>query len=144
MPSIDERVVSMAFENAVFEQRIAQTMTSLGKLNDAIAKTGSGPNGLENIEKSANKVTLEAPMSALDKLKAKFSKGVDAKPIEDIEKSGNKVTLEQPGKDVAKLQQKIDRGIDASAISDLEKAGNHVTFEAPSRAIDNLANKFSV
>jgi hypothetical protein len=40
MPSIDERVVSMAFENAVFEQRVAQTMTTLGKLNTAIATQG--------------------------------------------------------------------------------------------------------
>ena len=40
MPSIDERVVSMAFENAVFEQRVATTMQSLSKLNTAIANTG--------------------------------------------------------------------------------------------------------
>jgi hypothetical protein len=40
MPSIDERVVSMAFENAVFEQRVAVTMATLGKLNTAIATTG--------------------------------------------------------------------------------------------------------
>ena len=35
MPSIDERVVSIAFENQVFEQRVAQTMSCLLYTSDA-------------------------------------------------------------------------------------------------------------
>ena len=71
MASIDERIVSMSFENARFEAGVAVTMGSLAKLDKAIAQIGR-TNGLENIEGSANKVTLQGPMSALDKLKAKL------------------------------------------------------------------------
>jgi tape measure domain-containing protein len=144
MPSIDERVVSMAFENAVFEQRIAVTMGSLTKLNDAIAKTGTGPNGLENIEKSANKVTLNAPMSAIDKLKQKLGGGVDAKPIADIEKAGQNVTLQQPAKAIDNLQNKLDKGVDPRGIQNLEKASQGVTLETPVKALEGLISKFSV
>ena len=143
MPSIDERVVSMAFENAVFEQRVATTMQSLSKLNTAIANTGQN-SGLSKIEADANKVTLNAPMSALDKLKAKLGRGVDAKPIQDIEKAGQNVTLQQPTKAVDNLQNKLSKGIDAKAISDIEKAGDHVVLNTPMKALEGLVAKFSV
>jgi tape measure domain-containing protein len=143
MPSIDERVVAMSFENAVFEQRVAQTMNTLSKLNASIAKVGA-VNGLENIEKSANKVTLEAPLSAMDKLRAKFSRGVDSKPIEDIEKSGNKVTLEQPNKAVDHLQSRMGQLSAGTTFTDIEKAADRVDLNGISRALDNVSNRFSV
>ena len=142
MPSIDERVVSMAFENAKFESGVAQTMATLTKLNEAIAKAGTGPNGLQNIENAANKVTLQTPMSALEKLRAKLGQGVDASSIQNIEKAGDKVRLQQPSDAIDKLQSKLDRGIDTKAFVDLEKAGSQMTMDGPVRAIDTLTAKF--
>ena len=76
MPSIDERVVAMSFENAQFEQRIAQTLTSLGKLDTAV-KNIHGASGLDDIEKSGSKVSLKAPLAALDKLRQKLGRSGD-------------------------------------------------------------------
>jgi hypothetical protein len=95
MPSIDERIVSIAFENQVFEARVATTMATLSKLDTSIKNIGSAT-GLQNIEAAANKVTLQGPMSALDKLKAKLG-GAGAGASEglgEIDRAGNKVTLE--------------------------------------------------
>ena len=127
MPTIDERVVSMAFENQVFEQRVAQTMTTLGKLDVAIKNIGS-TQGLANIEKAANKVTLQGPMSALDKLKAKLGRSGEgaAQGFSDIERASNKVTFEGTDKAIDKTQAKLDQLGAGSTFTDIEKASNQV------------------
>jgi tape measure domain-containing protein len=47
MPTIDERVVAMSFENSQFEQRINQTLSSLAKLDTAV-KNIHGAQGLDD------------------------------------------------------------------------------------------------
>jgi hypothetical protein len=108
MPSIDERVVAMAFENAKFETNLAKTMVSLAKLDTALQSIGS-KNSLGDIEKAASKISLAQPMSALDKLKAKFSNAGSgaAQGFSDIDKAGNKVTLEQPINALNKVQAAV-------------------------------------
>ena len=145
MPSIDERVVSMAFENTVFESRIATTMTTLTKLDTAIKNIGA-TNGLQNIEAAANKVTLQQPMSALDKLKTKLS-GAGAGAAEglgDIDRAGNKVTLEGPGRAVDKLQSKMGQLSAGTTFTDIEKASSRVSLEGLTSALDNVTGKFSI
>jgi len=148
MPSIDERIVSMAFENRVFESRVAQTMATLSKLDTTLKNMGS-TSGLENIEKSANKVTLSQPMSALDKLKIKLGGAGSgaAEGLGEIDKAGNKVTLEGPSRALDNLRSKFTRGVAPEAIdsfSEVEKAANRVTLEGVGRAIDAAAGKFNV
>ena len=145
MPSIDERIVSMAFENQVFESRIATTMTTLTKLDTAIKNIGS-TSGLQNIEAAANKVTLQQPMSALDKLKTKLSGAGTgaAQGFGDIDRAGNKVTLEGPSRAVDKLQGKMGQLSAGSTFTDIEKASSRVTLEGLTRALDNVTSKFSV
>jgi hypothetical protein len=60
MPSIDERVVAMAFENTKFEVGVAQTMGSLTRLDAAIKKIGSSGSGLG----SASLATPEASLTS--------------------------------------------------------------------------------
>ena len=145
MPSIDERVVSMAFENQVFESRVATTMTTLTKLDASIKHIGSAT-GLQNIEAAANKVTLQTPMSALDKLKAKLSGAGSgaAQGMSDIDRAGNKVTLEGPSRAVDKVQGKMDRLSAGSTFSDIEKAANQVELSGLTRALENVKGQFSV
>jgi tape measure domain-containing protein len=143
MPSIDERVVSMAFENSVFESRVAVTMTTLSKLNSAIAKTGTGPNGLENIEKSANKVTLEAPMSALDKLKARLGRTNAGTTFTDMERASDKVTLEQPSRALDNLKNKLDRTDAGTTFTDMEKAAGRVSLSGLTNALDGVKTHLS-
>src|SRR3954447_10915146 len=106
MPSIDERIVSMAFENKVFEQRIAVTMATLAKLDTTIKSIGN-TNGLDKIEAQASKVTLQAPMSALDKLKAKL--GFDTAPaaFASLENASAQTTFAAPLSALDKLKAKL-------------------------------------
>jgi tape measure domain-containing protein len=136
MPSIDERVVAMSFENAVFEQRVAQTMATLGKLDTTIKNVGQS-NGLENIEKAADKVTLNGPMSALDKLKAKLSGAGSgaAEGLGEIDRAGNKVTLAGPAEAVDKLQGKMGQLSAGQTFSDIERAADNVTLSGLTRAV---------
>ena len=145
MPSIDERVVSMAFENSVFESRVSTTMTTLSKLDSAIKNIGSAT-GLQNIESAANKVTLQQPMSALDKLKAKLSGAGSgaAQGMSDIDRAGSKVTLEGPNRAVDKLQGKMGQLSAGSTFSDIEKAANQVELGGLTRALENVKGQFSV
>jgi tape measure domain-containing protein len=145
VPSIDERVVSMAFENAKFEAGVATTMATLSKLDVAIKTIGT-TSGLQNIEAQANKVTLQGPMSALDKLKAKLGMAGQgaAEGLGEIDKAGNKVTLEGPGRALDKVQGKMDQLNAGSTFSDIEKASNQVELGGLTRALDNVAGKFSM
>jgi tape measure domain-containing protein len=144
MATIDERVVSIAFENTVFEQRVATTMSTLSKLDASIKNIGTS-SGLQNIEAQANKVTLQGPMSALDKLKAKLGLAGSgaAQGFSEIDKAGNKVTLEGPSRAVDKLQGKMGQLSAGSTFSDIEKASNQVQLSGMSQAIDGVAGKFN-
>jgi len=145
VPSIDERVVSMAFENQVFEQRVAQTMTTLSKLDVAIKSIGS-TQGLSNIEAAANKITLQQPMSALDKLKARLSGAGQgaAQGFSDIERAASKVGLEGPSSAIDKLKAKFAQLSAGSTFSDIEKASNQVEMRGLTSALDSVTAKFSM
>src|SRR3954471_23583323 len=145
MPSVDERVVSMAFENQVFESRVSTTMATLSKLDTTIKNIG-GTSGFDKIEASASKVTLQQPMSAVDKLKTKLSgAGAGAaKGLGEIDKAGNKVTLEGPTPAVDKLQGKMGQLSAGSTFTDIEKASSRVSLEGLTSALDNVTQKFSI
>src|SRR3954467_6800572 len=145
MPSIDERVVSMAFENSVFESRVSTTINTLSKLDTAIKNIGSS-NGLQNIEAAANKVTLQAPMSALDKLRTKLGEAGAgaAQGLGSIDREANKVTLEGPSRAVDKLQGKMGQLSAGTTFTDIEKASSRVSLEGLTRSLDNVTQKFSV
>ena len=54
---IDERVVSLEFDNKNFEKNVNQTMKSLDSLNDKLEFKGS-EKSFKDIEKAANAVSL--------------------------------------------------------------------------------------
>ena len=135
MPSIDERVVSASFENRKFEAAVAETMRTLNKLDATLQQIGQ-KNSLADIEKSANKVTLQQPMSALDKLKTRLfgaSQGA-AEGLGGIDKAGNKVTLEGPTRALDGLKQRL-----ASIGGGNDFAG--ITKEADAVDLSNLVNQ---
>jgi hypothetical protein len=140
MPSIDERVVSMAFENATFERNVAVTMSTLSKLNTAIANTGQ-TSGISKIETDASKVTLAAPMSALDKLKAKLGLTNSGTTFTDIENASSKVNLEHPMSALDKLKAKFGSTNSGTTFTDIENASGKVNLEHPMSALDKLKAK---
>src|SRR4051794_21809390 len=142
MPSIDERVVSVAFENAAFEQRVAVTMTSLSKLNTAIANTGQ-KSGLGNIETEANKVTLATPMSALDRLKAKFGGTNAGATFTNMENASSKVTLAQPNRSLDNLKSKLGSTNAGTTFTDMENAANRVNLSGLTNALDGVKGHLS-
>lgn len=69
---VDERVVSMQFDNANFERNVSTSMSTLDKLKRALKLDGVGK-GFDNISKAAKNVNMEGLGSAVDTVKAKFS-----------------------------------------------------------------------
>lgn len=53
MPSVDDRIVRIEFDNASFERKIDQTLKSLAQLDQALRMEGAGK-GLEDIAKAAD------------------------------------------------------------------------------------------
>lgn len=89
--SIDERIVSMTFDNAKFEANARKTMATLAALSKSLKDVGS-TTGLGNLEKAASKVNFSGLSSNLDKLKQKLHFGADAtKGFSDLQGSANKV-----------------------------------------------------
>ena len=69
---VDERVVEMRFENAQFEKGVAQTMTSLEKLNDSLKFEGA-EKSFNELQRSANLFTLSNIEENVDSLSNSFS-----------------------------------------------------------------------
>lgn len=72
MSGIDNRVVSMKFDNAQFERGISQTSKSLDKLNNSL-KLKNGGKGLDDIASKVKAFTLRGILGAVESLKQKFS-----------------------------------------------------------------------
>ena len=70
--TIDERVVSMQFDNKKFESNVSTTMSTLDKLKQKLNLTGSAK-GLENIGAAAKKVDLSGLINSADKVGLKFN-----------------------------------------------------------------------
>lgn len=69
---VDERVVEMRFNNALFESKVHQTMRSLAALNEKLMFKGA-EKGFEKVSDSSEKVKFNALLNALDNLSQKFS-----------------------------------------------------------------------
>ena len=70
--TIDERVVSMQFDNRQFEKNVSHTMTTLGKLKQSLKFDGASK-GLDDINSAAGKVNMSGLGSAVETVSAKFS-----------------------------------------------------------------------
>lgn len=69
---VDERVVEMRFDNALFENKVQQTMRSLTALNEKLMFKGA-EKGFEKVSDASEKVKFNALLNALDNLSQKFS-----------------------------------------------------------------------
>ena len=70
--TVDERVVSMEFDNKNFERNVSTSMSTLDKLKRALKLDGVGK-GFENISKAAKNVDMAGLGTAVDTVRAKFS-----------------------------------------------------------------------
>ena len=69
---IDERVVSMQFDNKNFESNVQTSLSTIDKLKQSL-KFGDSARGLENIGDAAGKVNMSPLASAVEGVKVKFS-----------------------------------------------------------------------
>ena len=70
--TVDERVVSMQFDNKNFESNVQTTMSTLDKLKQKLNLDGAGKS-LENLNASAKKVDMSGLGRGIETVHAKFS-----------------------------------------------------------------------
>ena len=70
--TIDERVVSMQFDNRHFESNVKTTMSTLDKLKAKLNLDGASK-GLESIDRAAKKVSFDPMAESAERLAVKFS-----------------------------------------------------------------------
>ncbi len=70
--TIDERVVSMQFDNKQFESNVRTSLSTLDKLKQSLKFDGAAK-GFESISKAAKNVDMSPLSSGLDTVKSKFS-----------------------------------------------------------------------
>ena len=69
---VDERIVSLQFDNKRFESNVATTMSTLDKLKQKLNLSGSAK-GLEEINTAAGKVNMSGLTKGVETVQAKFS-----------------------------------------------------------------------
>jgi phage-related protein len=72
MASVEERVVKMTFDNKAFEANVSETISSIDKLNKALAFK-DGTKGLDELSKAGGKVDLGGIASNVEKISSKFT-----------------------------------------------------------------------
>jgi tape measure domain-containing protein len=140
MAGVDNRVVSISFDNSKFEANVKATITSLTSLDAAIRKIGTA-NGLGDLAKAAGKVDFKALSDSIDKINAKLAFPEGAKGLSDIENASNKTQLTGVSSAIDKVKQKL--GFDTKGITDIEGASNRVTLSGISNAIDKVKQKLA-
>ena len=71
-PGVEDRVVSIRFDNTAFESRVAATIASIDKLNEKLGSLGASKS-FSDINAAANSVDLSSMGSGIDKIASKFS-----------------------------------------------------------------------
>lgn len=66
--TIDERVVSMQFDNAQFERNVQTSLSTIEKLKRSLNFSGASK-GLENINAAAKNVDMSGMSSAIESIK---------------------------------------------------------------------------
>lgn len=72
MPSVDDRIVSMQFNNQAFESKIAATLGSLDKLKSSL-DFASSKRGLEDLTAAGHNFSLSGIGDAVEGISSKFS-----------------------------------------------------------------------
>lgn len=68
---VDERVVSMQFDNKQFEKNVGQSINSLKNLNETLKMKGA-TTGLQNVQEASRNTTLSPLANAADEVVGKF------------------------------------------------------------------------
>src|SRR5690349_20968234 len=71
MPSVDNRVVRIEFDNAQFERGVSSTLATLTKLNEALKFKGA-TTGLSDISAAAGKVNMNPISEGIEGVSKKF------------------------------------------------------------------------
>ena len=143
MASIDERIVSISFENAKFEAGVAHTMGTLARLNAALRNVGSEVS-FAKLEAESHRVTFSGPITALEKLKAALSNVSGGDSFARLEGESHKVTFSGVISAVEKLNSKLSFPNAKASFAELEAADDKVNFAEANAAVDNLAGHFSI
>jgi tape measure domain-containing protein len=72
MSGVEDRVVSIKFDNKDFQLRVAETISSLDKLNEKLGSLGTGK-GFADINAAANSVDLSGMASGVDHIASRFT-----------------------------------------------------------------------
>lgn len=70
--TVDERVVSMEFDNKRFEANVKTSLSTIEKLKQSL-KFKNSEKGLENLSKAANEVKFDKIISSVESLEKRFS-----------------------------------------------------------------------
>lgn len=70
--SVDERIVQMQFDNAQFESKAQNTITTLNSLNEAL-KLPTGNSGMEKIQDTSRKIDFASLNHAIELVNYRFS-----------------------------------------------------------------------
>lgn len=139
----DERVVRMRFDNKVFEERIRDTIESLGKLKEQL-KFKKSAEGIEELNRAAKNVNLGTIQTSVDAVSAKFTAlGITATTVmaniaTDAYKMGKKLAgaiTTQPIKD-GLAEYETQMGAIQTILANTRNKGS--TMQDVTAALDNL------
>ena len=144
--SVDERIVQMQFDNAQFEQKAQNTITTLSSLNEAL-KLPTGNSGFEKIQNSSNKIDFSKLNDAIELVNYRFSNlGIIATnvltritnaAIDTGRKLAEAITVQPIKSGFSEYEEKMD-SVKRILNSATDSEGLPVTLDAVNQKLDEL------
>ena len=144
--NVDERIVQMQFDNAQFEQKASNTITTLNSLNEAL-KLPTGNSGMEKIQDTSRKIDFAKLNEAIELVNYRFSNlGIIATnvltrisnaAIDAGRKLVDAIALEPLRSGFSEYEEKMD-SVKRILNSAKDSEGLPVTLDTVNRKLDEL------
>lgn len=122
--TVDDRVVSLTFDNESFERRVGETLDSLDELTKGLQLAGAA-NGFANVETAAGKVNLAPLKAQADGVSASFA---------NVNESATNIKLDA-------LSQQM-QGV-SDGFTNIKTAASQLDMSPMANQIDGIASKFT-
>jgi tape measure domain-containing protein len=139
--SIDNKVVTIKFDNEKFNTNVSNTMGLIEKFK-AKLNFGGSVKGIDEVNKNVSGVNVGPIGAAIDKFKEKFNFGGSVKGIDDVNKNVGGVNVGPVGSAIDRVKEKLNFGGSVKGIDEVNKAASGVNLNPIGVAIEGINGKF--
>jgi len=142
MANVEERIVRMVFDNATFERKMAATLASLNKLNQALQFKGAH-RGFADINTAVKKVRFDPLLNSAKQLDQAFRLPNAHRGIGDLGRTARGVNFNPLFDNARELDRAFQLKGAHQGLADVGKAAQSINIAPLGQAVEAVGSKIS-